>query len=339
MRVARFVLPRLFLFALLFPFMDAAAQDLAGLEQGIRPYGSYHGGDIDSVSMVNLKPNIRIPLISYPQRGGKLKVSFAVVLSIPASNPMPQCHTVKPYNCYYINWTSTAPSLGGNASGGQLAIVNEGQVDWSCFPCAQQLRPQPYQISEPDGAVHRLGQMASGWTSLDATDWLYYPSNFVTDSHGVSIPYSNLVIDRNGVRYSWGTATNTPNNPYLSTIEDPNGNFITTDVNTGSGASTKYIDTLGRRIPYPPPVGGTTTSDYSGCTGSLPITSALLWTPPGPNGGSSTFKFCYATVSVNIPYDCPSGATCIPTGNGGNVIQSIVLLICPNSSRRESYDA
>jgi hypothetical protein len=41
---------------------QAYAQDLAGLEQGIKPYGSYHGGDIDSISMVNGNLALNIPL-------------------------------------------------------------------------------------------------------------------------------------------------------------------------------------------------------------------------------------------------------------------------------------
>jgi len=55
----------LFLFLLKVP--AANAQDLAGLEQGIKPYGSYHGGDIDSISMVNGSLTLNIPIISYPQ--------------------------------------------------------------------------------------------------------------------------------------------------------------------------------------------------------------------------------------------------------------------------------
>jgi hypothetical protein len=31
--------------------LAANAQDLAGLEQGIKPYGSYNGGNIDPISM------------------------------------------------------------------------------------------------------------------------------------------------------------------------------------------------------------------------------------------------------------------------------------------------
>jgi hypothetical protein len=55
---------------LLLGALTAHAQNLAGLEQGIKPYGSYEGGDIDSVSMVNGSLTLHMPLLSYPQRGG-----------------------------------------------------------------------------------------------------------------------------------------------------------------------------------------------------------------------------------------------------------------------------
>src|SRR5260221_4112820 len=42
------------------------------------PFRTYHGGDIDSINLSNGKLNIDIPLISYPQRGGKLNLGFAL---------------------------------------------------------------------------------------------------------------------------------------------------------------------------------------------------------------------------------------------------------------------
>lgn len=63
--VRRVVLPAVLFF---FAAHLANAQDSAGMEQGTKPYGSYHGGDIDSISVVNGKLTLHVPLISYPQR-------------------------------------------------------------------------------------------------------------------------------------------------------------------------------------------------------------------------------------------------------------------------------
>ncbi len=46
-------------------------------QQGLKPYASYNGGDIDVVSLVNGKIDLHIPLLSYPQRGN-LKLGFTI---------------------------------------------------------------------------------------------------------------------------------------------------------------------------------------------------------------------------------------------------------------------
>src|SRR5713101_5861100 len=55
---------------------SACAQDLPEFEIGLKPFGTYHGGSIDSVSIANGNLTIDMPLFSYPQRGGKLKKSL-----------------------------------------------------------------------------------------------------------------------------------------------------------------------------------------------------------------------------------------------------------------------
>src|SRR6185437_17120778 len=57
-------------------FGNTFAFPQAANEQGIKPYGSYHGGDIDSVNVSNGHLELRIPLLSYPQRGSSLKLNF-----------------------------------------------------------------------------------------------------------------------------------------------------------------------------------------------------------------------------------------------------------------------
>lgn len=54
------------------------AQDDPNFETGFKPFGAYHGGNIDHINLTNGGLNIDIPLISYPQQGGKLKLSFTL---------------------------------------------------------------------------------------------------------------------------------------------------------------------------------------------------------------------------------------------------------------------
>jgi len=47
----------------------AYAQTDVNLAQGLEPYKSYMGGNIDTVSLTNGNLMLHIPLVSYPQRG------------------------------------------------------------------------------------------------------------------------------------------------------------------------------------------------------------------------------------------------------------------------------
>ena len=84
-RVRRLI-PLLAALALLFGLRATPlrAQESAGEEQGLKPYGTFHGGDIDQVSMVNGKLTLNIPLVSYPQRGGKLHAGFSLIYHNPS---------------------------------------------------------------------------------------------------------------------------------------------------------------------------------------------------------------------------------------------------------------
>ncbi len=96
----RFALP-FFVLALLFGVSHRVqAQDNPTTgEQGLKPYGSFHGGDIDSISLANTKLNLHIPLVSYPQRGGKLHVGFSVISTAPVYTPTVEC-VGKPPQCF-----------------------------------------------------------------------------------------------------------------------------------------------------------------------------------------------------------------------------------------------
>jgi len=72
------VLPMILFVALFFGAAPAWCQLDPNTLQGLTPYASFHGGDLDSVNLGSGKLDIHIPLLSYPQRGGKLRMSFTV---------------------------------------------------------------------------------------------------------------------------------------------------------------------------------------------------------------------------------------------------------------------
>jgi len=62
--------------------VSAFAQTQPNLENGFKPYGSYDGGTIDSVNLMNGGQVINIPApFQYPQRGGRLSPNYSLYLS------------------------------------------------------------------------------------------------------------------------------------------------------------------------------------------------------------------------------------------------------------------
>ena len=57
------------IFVVTFGFVSAFAQNDPTLDTGFKPYGSYQGGDLDSVNLSNGNLVVHIPLAGYPQRG------------------------------------------------------------------------------------------------------------------------------------------------------------------------------------------------------------------------------------------------------------------------------
>jgi hypothetical protein len=72
----------LFLISVLIAFpIRVQAQDNPDVATGLIPYQSLHGGDIGLVNLTNGNVFVSIPLVSYPQRGGKLALSFSLIFN------------------------------------------------------------------------------------------------------------------------------------------------------------------------------------------------------------------------------------------------------------------
>jgi len=162
--------------------------------------------------------------------------------------------------------------------------------------------------------------VGSWWESIDATGFRYNPS-------------TGIITDSNGVRYSGGGIGSAPGSNDVcadpnflcynlaSSREDPNGNEITFAAGKfgtlGDGTGGGWTDTLGRFIPV-----AASTSNLSGCNGSLPITSAYVWNLPGPSGGASVVKLCYATVALSFG---TSGSRSAVFKLNASMLQSVLL--------------
>lgn len=285
--------------ALLFPLLSLVnflappmhAQSTGDLAVGLTPYQSFHGGNIDSINLQNGNLVLQIPLASYPQRGD-LKIGFHFVANTKNTHTSKLCN---PRNCTYF-WVTSAPGV----------VEDEGVT------IANQLYKPPnssttfseFAVVTSDGAQHPVAQQITGdgtgfWTN--------------TESNAVNPPLPTVIIDRNGVR------TFLLSGAAGVLREDPNGNQIMI------GSDGSLTDTMGRTFPFLKPgqvsIPGSSTTDFSGCTGPLPIASASSWSLPTLSGGTMTLKFCQVSVPINIPAQSPA-----PAFSGSQTAtQSIVL--------------
>ena len=261
-----------FVFAPVFSFaaLCAKGQDDPNFEIGLKSYGSYHMGNIDSVNLGNGSLSVDIPLISYPQRGGKLKLDFSLHYYNGSSSKSEKCYSG---NCIWIPSGNTGyfgvvdkQSLNAGPSP-TCTVVNSGNGEEYCN----------YKITESDGAPH-----------------LYAPTNSASSTYrsidGTGI--LNASIESDGITHSNMTYA------YADSREDANGNEIAYSISAGT-----WTDTMGRSIPAP--VKSTNQSDFAGCTGAQPIAYVELWTLPGvasASGGNSAgtypLKYCYSTLPI-----------------------------------------
>jgi hypothetical protein len=61
------------------------------IDTGILPYHVYQNGNIDHINLDNQALTVSIPLVSYPQRGNQLTMSFALVFSGPQDYSQTVC--------------------------------------------------------------------------------------------------------------------------------------------------------------------------------------------------------------------------------------------------------
>jgi RHS repeat-associated protein len=250
------------------------AQSGPSLQTGLTAYQSSQGGDIDQINTGNGNLFVHIPLLSYPQRGAALKLDFSLVSNnknFTVNYPDGGEEGAWTTNLYYVGHLGSSFALVDDQS--ILLIVTSqgrcGETTWS------------YTAQTGDGSNHYLG--TGGSLSTDCHEPA--PVNFspldFTKLAFSGTQTSYVMLDRNGIRYTPMSGS------YYAQREDTNGNEINT------------LDTLGHALPTT-----VSTTDYSGCTGTLPIASASLWEANGPTG-VGTYKLCYVNIAVLTNFQWP----------------------------------
>jgi RHS repeat-associated protein len=298
----------LLFFAILLLTTISTAQTNPNEDQGVKPYDSLHGGDLDSISLTNGGLSLHIPLASFPQRGG-LDLSFFVSFSNKQWYIKPARLDGQGQQITPAQW------LPMPNTGAQIVSSTDWWMDTSYAiepqdPNApgQTLYDWSQSVSSPDGSTHLFGDQIASFNGP------LYPMRSL-DASGLVRPDAQTLILPNGTRYSYPTLTGEEmTSPFghirggkqASSVTDANGNQITI-------GTSGWTDTMGRFIPGSASTAvqgiqpGVPTSDLSKCpTGT---SSALIWNIPGVasiNGGVRTFYFCYTSLPLSTNFDATS---------------------------------
>ena len=235
--------------------------------------------NIDLSSGLNLL-SVDIPLINYPQVGGKLQLGFSL---------------------YYVEPT-TASNLKPHGNGGWFIVENGNALTDDTFG-------GPLNISAPSPTYENIGLRVvrpakvadfmaydgSIYQSVNASGVSFSPSVNVLSGYYGLVPGTVLLPDGTDVVmnstctvYDWNEADISCEAPLR---KDPSGNSITF---TTTGSSPGWTDTAGRHIPLPVSV------SVAACpSGLAPNVYALQWTFPGEGTASYPVLICFSYVNTN----------------------------------------
>lgn len=305
MKVQRTLLCRLLLFVITTFPVPGLTQTNFDEQQGLKPYDSWHGGDLDSVSLTSGALALHIPLLSYPQRGS-LDLSFSLTFSGKDWTVYSHCSQNGHGGQDCTNKWVPVPRSGAKvATLTSLTTVTGAYIssstDWLLEHPVDSSQPQYFaSVVSPDGNVHQFGSAFSAITfpmrSLDASGLMHLDGSTVVLPNGTRLAYTTTPpINGSGVQ--------------PATVTDANGNQITMNA---SG----WTDTLGRAVPGSAGYSvatepGIATTDLSTCPSGT--SNARVWDVPALNAGTRRFKLCYSLVSIHTNFQ--TGPTEYPATN------------------------
>jgi len=301
----------------------ASAQATPDVDQGFRPYGSYEGGDIDTVNLSNGNLTLHIPVLSYPQLG-KVKLDFTLVYNAqPWRTLLLAAGTSDPV--YTEQYGNTPCVLAG--------VVLTSNLAWCGTAALLNNAPQaPPATPVLTGTTHGTPEQTNS-TGATATWELYTMYDPFGGAHEfvptTSAMTNYLSLDASGMKMNTGVFTA---DGVFHTTNPDNSIGVETDQfgNTVQGdASTGWTDSTGRTIPAPQ-----STSIGSCPTGTGTATS---WTVPAfasGGNGTATYISCFTVISItsNFPFNTQTGIS--PRYANGSASPSLLTaLILPNGQQ------
>jgi RHS repeat-associated protein len=293
------------------------AQTNPNLANGLDPYGSYHGGAIDSVSVVNGGLTLHAPIASYPQRG-TLSVDFFLTA---ASKNWQVSSYQQPNNPNppYLIWATNENIRYGVVLKNSLDIqVRRYRVVSTPNGTINEYTYGP-TIVTPDGSEHRLAQLPAGPDSYETIDDTGFSLTFIPGStDGQGGDDTAVLIDRKGNRYSLSitSATQSQVCPTQVGQRGPNPNCTTHFVDTFDPYTVIDVDGNSMQLR-----GGLITTDTLGrplmaVTGDP---NCPKWSLPLFGGNTGTITTCYSAYTFQTAFGQPNIAEATVPGGLANI--------------------
>src|SRR5260221_2727019 len=137
---------------LLFMTIAGVAQEQPNLEQGLRPYGSYHSGDIDNVNLSNGNLSVQKGLWQVPQRG-KLDLDYFFTTNNKNYFINQMCDPTS--GCF--NYWDVRGDLSVSITNSQAVFLDVQTVVVGESGGQPSLFDYIYTVITPDGGSHKIG--------------------------------------------------------------------------------------------------------------------------------------------------------------------------------------
>src|SRR6266404_1861745 len=183
----------------------AAAQEEPNLAQGLTPYGSFQGGNIDSVNLSNGNVVANMGLWRIPQRGGKLNVEYSWIYNNKSFFVNEFCDAT--LGCSDL-WQPI--QLGVQISNPQGASLQVQNIVTGMNNGQPSLWDSIVTVIAPDGSSHTIGNFphtgycgypcttAAGGRAADGSGWLLTSGGQLFDKQGILYGGAALAKDSNG---------------------------------------------------------------------------------------------------------------------------------------------
>jgi YD repeat-containing protein len=291
--------------------ISSDAQQNANLEEGLKPYGSFKAGQIDSVNLLNGNLSVRIPLFSYPQRAGKLDTSFFLAFSARPWSVQVFYQGNPPEPAY--RWG--AMRLPGVALiDGQRMSVTRSRTEISDENGGHTEIIDNYAVQTADGASHPLGKTGpNSYETIDASGIRFdfdptTGTGTVTGSDGVRFLLDGFQDMVHPEIQSGGFQTFVYHTEISrsASVQDPNGNVISIARTFLAAFAARPLvdevanvtDTLGRTV-YSR---GAATGPDPNCPNPAASQPTIPVTFAAPNNGTTVVKLCYSDITIQTSF-------------------------------------